>query len=415
MKLYEHQQNVLEETQEYNRVAYYLDMGLGKTFVGSEKMHQLDSPFNLLICQKSKIKDWVEHFQEHYNYTVIDYTVDKNRHSIPAGSIVIVNYDLVWRRPELLEMRDFTLMLDESSYVKNEKSKRTKFILKMKPTNVVLLSGTPVGGKYEELWSQCNLLGWNISKKEFYKKYIVTKRIDIGGFPVDLIVGYKNVENLKQKLREHGAVFMKTEEVITLPEVINTTINIKNTPLYKKFSDTRLIDTPETGELVGDTTLTYLLYLRQLCGAFNKHKLSALEDLLESTNDRVVIFYNYNNELDALLEICKRLKRPVSQINGACKDLTAYEEQPDSVVLVQYQAGAMGINLQKSSKLIYYTLPQSSELFEQSKKRIHRLGQSSTCFYYFLIVEKSVEQKILETLQKRKDFTDRLFKQINQN
>ena len=71
----------------------------------------------------------------------------------------------------------------------------------------------------------------------------------------------------------------------------------------------------------------------------------------------------------------------------------------------------MGLNLQKANKIIYFTLPLSSELFEQSKKRTHRIGQSRSCFYYYLVCENSVEEKIIETLKKRKDYTDALFKE----
>ena len=70
LKLYPHQQKVLAETQEQNKVAYYLDMGLGKTFVGSEKMKELGARVNLVICQKSKIDDWIEHFKENYQYKI---------------------------------------------------------------------------------------------------------------------------------------------------------------------------------------------------------------------------------------------------------------------------------------------------------------------------------------------------------
>ena len=69
----------------------------------------------------------------------------------------------------------------------------------------------------------------------------------------------------------------------------------------------------------------------------------------------------------------------------------------------------MGLNLQKANKIIYFTPPLSSELFEQSKKRIHRIGQNRPCFYYYLTCEKSIEEKIYETLGKRKDYTDALF------
>lgn len=66
MQLYEHQKQALEQTKDLKRVAYYLDMGLGKTFVGSEKMVQLGASVNLIICQKSKIEDWIQHFRTNY-------------------------------------------------------------------------------------------------------------------------------------------------------------------------------------------------------------------------------------------------------------------------------------------------------------------------------------------------------------
>ncbi|MBZ4650923.1 hypothetical protein [Thermosipho sp. (in: thermotogales)] len=71
------------------------------------------------------------------------------------------------------------------------------------------------------------------------------------------------------------------------------------------------------------------------------------------------------------------------------------------------------MNLQKANKIIYYSLPLSSELWMQSKKRIHRIGQNKTCFYYYLITEKSVEEKILQVLKERRDFTLDLFEKVD--
>ena len=66
MELFKHQQEALEQTKDLNRVAYYLDMGLGKTFVGAEKMDDLGANINLIVCQKSKIEDWIDHIKEYY-------------------------------------------------------------------------------------------------------------------------------------------------------------------------------------------------------------------------------------------------------------------------------------------------------------------------------------------------------------
>ena len=407
-------------------------MGLGKTFVGSEKMIQLNKRVNLVICQKSKVNDWVEHFRQYYSMGVFDLT-DKNgliafltNAGYPNGIeptftvVGIINYELAFRRTELSKLKDFTLMLDESSLIQNETAKRSKFILKrLKPSNVILLSGTPTAGRYERLWSQMNLLGWNISKKMYYTQY-VDMEISPDGYPI--IKGYKNVDRLKRKMREYGCVFMKSEEVLNLPTQNFITVNVPESKEYKKFKKTGIVSihkhievkTNNLGDtayydgafqLVGDTTLTKLLYSRMLCGHYNAEKVKAFKDLIESTDDRLIVFYNFNDELEVLKSAVE--DKPISIINGQTKDLTAYENSYNSVTFVQYQAGAYGLNLQKANKIIYFTPPLSSELFEQSKKRIHRIGQEQPCFYYQLTC--GIEKRIYDTLSMRKDYTDFLF------
>ena len=419
MQLYEHQKQALKQTKGFNRVAYYLDMGLGKTYVGSEKMCDLGASCNLLICQKSKIQDWIDHYKEHYNAFIYDLTNKKDFENfflhadLFAPRVGIINYDLVFRRSELLQLEHFTLMLDESSLIQNDTAKRSKFILKMQPDNVILLSGTPTSGKYENLWSQMNLLGWKISKELYNRQYVNWVKVEQDGFihfVIDKEEPYKNVDRLKKKMRDHGSVFLKTEECFDLPEQIFIPITVKKTKEYTRFRKKGLVTIDGT-ELVGDSTLTKRLYSRMLCGHYNKDKLQAFKDLASSTKDRLIVFYNFNSELDALQRIATELERPISQVNGHIKDLTAYEMEDDSITLVQYQAGAMGLNLQKANKVVFFTLTDKSELFEQAKKRVHRIGQNKTCFYYLMMCKDSVEEVILDTLNQRKDFTDELFKE----
>lgn len=449
IKLFTHQVNALNQTEDFNKVAYYLDMGLGKTFVGSEKMINLGNDTNLLVCQKSKISDWIEHFETYYGGKIYNLTDKKQLQAFkleyikghndvftPAFGnmriIGIINYELAWRRKELLTLNDFTLMLDESSLIQNEKAKQSKFILSLKPKNVILLSGTPTSGKYENLWTQLTLLGWKISKELYNKQYVNWKKVDFGGFTqkiVDKDDPYKNVDRLKSKLREHGAVFMKTEECFELPEQTFITLKIDTSKEYEKFqkdcyitintisncefkddSDFYGVDVTPRIELVGDTTLTKRLYLRQLCGQYNKDKLQAFKDLASSTHDRLIVFYNYNAELDALKRIAEELQKPISEVNGKTKDLENYENEDNSITLIQYQAGAKGLNLQKANKIIYFTPTDKCEDWMQSKKRIHRIGQKQTCFYYLLTCSNSVEENIYKALQMGVDYTDELFK-----
>lgn len=411
INLFEHQQKSLDDTKDKNKVAYYLDMGLGKTYVGSEKLNDLNFNVNLVICQKSKIDDWSNHFHDNYpNYKVIKIKKDVPK-DITEKTILIINYDLVWRRKDLLKLKDFTLMLDESSMIKNSTSNRTKFILKLKPSNVILLSGTPVAGKYEELYSQLKLLGWEISKTEFYRQFIITTKMDLGGFKIQRVIGYKNISRLKRKLREHGAIFMKTEEAFTLPNVQENKIEVAPTREYTLFKKDCLIEI-EGKELVGDTSLSKMLYQRQIASQYNKNKFEKLKELMESTESRLIIFYNFNDECVKIKDMCNSMKKPISEVNGKVNDLVNYENKNNSITLIQYQAGAMGLNLQKSNIIIYFSLPLQSDLFEQSKKRIHRIGQDKKCFYYYLLTKKTIDEKIFEVLKTRKDFTNKLFNEM---
>ncbi len=423
MHLYPHQEEALKLVENYDRCAIYYDMGLGKTYIGSEKLKQLNNPVNLVICQKSKIQDWLNHFKENYFhdcYIVLDLTDKKQFEQFfnidfRYGCLVvgIINYDLVWRRPDLLKLADFTLMLDESSLITNRTAKRSKFILKMNPKNVILLSGTPTAGKYEKLWSQLVLLGWKIGEEVFFKSYVDYEWVETDdGYWEKKIKGYKNVPHLKKKLAQYGAIFKKTNEVLDLPEQIEQVIYVDPTKEYKKFKKNHYLEI-EGKELIGDNILTRILYERQLCSQYNQDKLKAFQDLVESTEDRLIVFYSFTEELNRMRNILNEMGRPFCVVNGQVKDLYAYEHSDNSVTFIQYQAGAYGLNLQKANRVIYYSLPLgigSCDLWEQSKKRIHRIGQDKTCFYYYLLVNNSIETWNLGLLKTGKELTDDLFK-----
>ena len=145
-------------------------------------MDRIGNRINLIICQKSKVQDWIRHIDDNYpNALVYDLTRKNDMDMyirVATGEtdpfefrvVGIINYDLIFRRPELKRLKHFTLMLDESSLISNEQAKRSKTVLRMHPDAVVLLSGTPTAGKYERLWSQCRLLEWDISKTDFYDR-----------------------------------------------------------------------------------------------------------------------------------------------------------------------------------------------------------------------------------------------------
>ena len=415
IKLHPHQERAIKQANNRERVAYYLDMGLGKTFVASEQAKLYENDVILVICQNSKVSDWSEHFEKFYSNKVFSITstkVLKSYVDYHGKKVGVINYEKTYRDnyKRLLELTEFTLIIDESSVLGNSKTNISKFVQKLKFKNLVLLSGTPTSGKYEKLWTQLNLLGWDIKETKFYNQFLnrkLLKRFGRTFYQMDKKEPYKNVNRLKRKMREYGCVFMKTEEVFDLPKQNFIELKIENDANYKEFEEHCIVKFKDV-KIIGDTVLNYRLGLRQLACIYNENKKTRLKDLINSTEGRLIIFYNFNDEMKAIKD-CIPKDRPVSYVNGSCVDKKNYNTYDNSVTLMQYQAGAKGHNMQKANHLIFYSPTEKCEDYMQSIKRIHRIGQERPCFYYKFIVKDSIEEQIYYALEKGEDYTNELF------
>lgn len=407
IELYQHQVDAINAVKGKENVGFFLEMGLGKSITGICQCLIFDNLRTLLVCPKSLILTWKHTFSDFFpQIPLLDLTKFKE---IPNfEGFAIINYDILFRRPELLKLKDYTLMLDESSKIMHESSKRTKFILKMKPSNKILLSGSPCAGRYEKLYTHAKMLGLNYTKSKWWDEFIKWRLIDIGQCKIQSAYGYKNTDKMMEELKNNGAVFMSTEDVIDLPAVNKSYVKISVSKEYKQFMRNRII-TVDGKDYVGDNVLTKRLYARMLCGSMNKEKLDCVSDLLEDTNERVVLFYQFKQDYDCLVEICKKLNKPYGSVNGDVKDLSAYDKFNNAVVLCQYQSASYGLNLQKACRMIYFDLPESVDQYIQSGARIHRIGQKNVCWYFYIICQDSVEEDILSALDSGKDYNDELF------
>lgn len=413
--LYPHQVRILADLYKYNKCAMFLEMGTGKTICGAIKSTSYYKPV-LIVCPKSVIPQWIECFEEWCkDYSVYDLTNKKQLQSFMDDEadlkMGVINYESAWRKSELLKLKGFTLILDESQAISNPTSKQTKGIVKLKFDNLVLLSGTPCSNaRYDKLYTQLRLLGLNMNKRSYEDRYCNFFEMEKAGVRfrvLSKVTPYKRTEELKNVIDDLGGRFMKTDEVIELPQQRFIDVPIKPSKYYKTFVKDGYVDCGEY-EYISSSPTTDMLYQRQLCNS--TEKLDIVKTLLESTGDRVIIFYNFNCELELLQQIVSKLKRPLSFVNGSEKNLNCYNNNSDSVTLVQYQSGSSGVNLQKANKMIYYSPPIKSDFFEQSKKRIHRIGQDSKCTYWKLVTTNSIEQKIYNTLDQKRDYTEELFK-----
>ena len=389
-------------------------MGLGKTFTGSVKATLFEDPI-LIVCPKPLVSQWLQQFEDnHQEWARYDLTKKKQLEQFISDDnnlrMGVINYESCWRRPELQKVKGVTLMLDESQAIANNTSKQTKGIMKLDYKNVILLSGTPASNaRYDKLYTQLKLLGLDMNKRSYEDRYCNFFEMENAGVKFRVLSKtkpYKNVDELKQVMKDLGCIFMKTEEVIDLPQQRFIDVPVKKSKYYKAFEKDGYVDCGEV-EYISNGPAQDMLYLRQLCNS--SEKLDMLKTLLESTNDRVIIFYNFDIELKLLQQLVSKLKRPISYINGHEKNLNCYNNNEDSITLVQYQSGSAGVNLQKANKMIYYSPPLRFDFYEQSKKRIHRIGQGKKCLYYKIITHDSIEEQIYNALRKKQDYHIELF------
>lgn len=412
--LYPHQVKILADLYEYKNCALYLDMGLGKTITGAIKAVSYHNPI-LIVCPKSVIPQWLECFNEWCkDWICYDLTKKKQLEQFITDDnnqrVGIINYESCWRRPELQKVKGVTLMLDESQAIANNTSKQTKGIFKIDHKNCILLSGTPASNaRYDKMYTQLKLLGLDMNKRSYedrYCNFFTMKNAGIEFRVLSRTTPYKRVPELKNTIKNLGGRFMKTEEVLDLPDQRFINVFVNKSKDYKTFETEGYVDCGDV-EYISNGPAQDMLFMRQLCNS--KSKLEMLKTLVESTNDRIVIFYNFDIELKLLQQCISKLKRPMSFINGHEKNLNCYNNNDDSITLVQYQSGSAGVNLQKANKMIYYSPPVKSDFYEQSKKRIHRIGQENKCTYWKLITRDSIELKIYQTLSKKQDYNDKLF------
>ena len=414
MKLYKFQQGIVNQLHNKYRCAIYSGCGTGKTIMASELLTYRTGK-TLLVCQASKVSDWIEHFQTYYPsvkvFNLRKVTQLEEFNGYASTCIGVINYDLIYRR----EINRFnTLVLDESSEIKYDNTKKSRAILSLvsPKTSIILLSGTPCGGHYENLYTQAKLLGIGMTKTEYWNRYVVWYDIPIPGRPYGIkkVVGYKNVDDLMNRLTNCGAMFVKSEDVLDLPEQTFTIKTVEKPIALKRFEQDGVV-VVKGKEYAAKNILVELTASRQLCNSTDKQQ--AFIDLVNSIDDRVVVFYNFDSELDTLKSMIK--DRPVAEVNGHTNTEQIYHDNANAVLFVQYQAGARGLNLQDGNKIIYYSLTLSSDLFEQSKKRIHRIGTKYPCFYWILQTKNSVEESIYKSLNRQEDYNEELFRAYKRN
>ncbi len=429
MKLYQHQELALNYMRFNDGFALFMEMGTGKTLPTLCRLLELykqgEIENALIVGPKTTMAAW---------YRDCELFDPKDRWLLEK-LITVINYDMVWRKGKGYDRKWDCIVLDESHKIKNRTSKRSAFLLKLSlhAKYRYILTGTPISnGQLENIWSQLAFLyptktSRGVASKilgtyyQFQDKYCILNQY---WKPYR----YLNVDELQDILSEYSYRVIK-EDCLDLPEKLPDEIydiELKEPKMYKELHKTSVI---EDLDLLADNPLAKMLRLRTICSGFIKdedgrmhelkhEKLEVLKDFLDGWEKKLVIFCNFTKSIDDVSGLLKKLKIKHVILDGRQKDKQIWRKfQKDpkiQVIICQYQSASEGVDLFAADTIIYYEPTLSSNTLEQSKGRIHRIGQKGKCSYIHFITKGTIEVAIYKALKSYSDFGEKLFTEYMQ-
>lgn len=423
MKLFKYQEEIYDKVKDKQSIGLFMEAGTGKTILSQYMWTHNPTSKLLIICLASKVDEWEQDNNNYFNENnkVFDictlnkgYKENKKMLQEDFDIFIISFQSLLLLGKEMLETinKDWTIIIDESQFIKNYKSKTSKLCHKLstKTEYKMILTGTPQNKGYIDYFSQLKFLGVFTTVKQFQDRFCIMELVRYGGNVCFLdIVNYKNTDILDNIISDNAIFFKRTREIDEIPD--QKYINFERNKYYPKFLRDKVY------EDIACTNMGVLrLRSRQLCGGsinqyrFETGKTNWIEEFIENTFTKIVIFYNFNEECEILKEIIKKLKRPLSIYNGTIKDITNFEKYDNSILLVNYKSGGTGINWLKIAYIaVFWSPPESYLEFEQARKRIDRIGQDNKPMFYCLRTLKTVEQAIYESIEMKEDFDNQKF------
>ena len=432
--------------------AYFMEMGTGKSKVLIDNIAMLynNGHINgaLIIAPKGVYKTWFDneipnHMPDYIEKKVSLWRTDPNAKDLqpmfkPGADlhILIMNVEAFSTKKGLqfahkfLSCHDTLMGVDESTTIKNPTAKRTKNILSLRSLTKYrrILTGSPVTKSPLDLFSQCNFLDpWLLDQSSYYSfrtRYAVCRKIQVHGRQVEIVVGYRNLGELSDKLKPFSYRVLK-DDCLDLPKKTYMKRNIELTDeqkkVYKQMKKEALAVL--NGKMdTSATVITQLMRLHQItCGHFKaddgtiqeikNNRIPQLMDILEEVEGKAVIWAHYRHDIEKLVEAISK-KYGANSVVTYYGDTTTDEraiaikkiqdkESPVRFIIGTPQTGGYGITLTGASTMIYYSNGYDLEKRQQSEARIDRIGQEKPMTYIDIMAEDTVDMKIVKSLRQK--------------
>jgi len=415
------------------------DMGLGKTIqaIGAlfyDALQGNNKP-NLVICPTSLLYNWkneITKFASGLKYQVIDGRIEERKEKIEKieeQNINITSYALLRNDLELYQKHFFNyVILDEAQLIKNPITRNAKAAKSLICNKRLILTGTPIENSVTELWSLFDFLmpGFLFSHKRFrkiYEKPIILNQNDkVKNMLVSRISPFvlrrlkKDVlKDLPPKIEEYCYCELNDDEKKLYLKYLEESKEKINQAIQEKgFNQSRI------------EILAVLTRLRQICchpwllgEIFEKDfntssKLELLKELILEgieSNHKILIFSQFVKMLDIVKKLFHEIGIRYEYLTGASKDriekVRNFNENPDiPVFLISLKAGGTGLNLTSADIVIHFDPWWNPSVENQASDRAHRIGQENQVMIYKLITHGTIEEKIIELQNRKRDLID---------
>jgi len=452
---YKHQLDALQDSWDKENFAYFMEMGTGKSKVLLDNAAMLydKGKINglLIIAPKGVYKNWYDsevptHLPDHiFKKMVLWKTSDKSKKQqqllntlFETGSefhILLMNVEAFSKGDgaafayKFLSCHNAMVAIDESTTIKTPTSNRTKNILALREHAKYrrILTGSPVTKSPLDLFSQCEFLDpWLLGHTSYWtfkSRYAVTRKIQVQGRQVEIVVGYRNLGELSEKIQPFSKRVLK-DDCLDLPKktfmkhVVEMTKEQKK--VYKQMKE-EAIAYLDGKVLSSATVMTQLMRLHQItCGHFTPddgeikdlpcNRMTELMDILENVHGKAVIWSHYTHDVKRIIEEIKRVYGEDSVVDYFGQ--TTSEERSINIKKFQNDdkcrffvgtthTGGYGITLTAASTMIYFSNGYDLEKRQQSEARIDRIGQTKPMTYIDIISEDTVDDRIVKALRSK--------------
>lgn len=424
--------------------ALFLDMGLGKTVstltaIDILKNDYLEIDKVLVIAPKSvALNTWSgetakwDHLKKLRISVAMGTAAQRTKAIERDADIYVTNRDNVKWIVDYFKKEPWpfdTVVLDESSSFKNPSSQRFKALRKIRPQlrRVIELTGTPSPNGLMDLWPQIWLLdmGERLGRTlgSYRSEFFMAGRRN-GAVVYDWIARPGARQRISKRLADIS-MSMQASDYLDMPDVIDGGLTLALPPDemrdYQAFQKEQLMQLDNTDiEAVTAAALTNKL-LQYTGGALyddqhNWHevstaKLEALQDIVDSTDESVLIYYQYQSEKDRIL---KMLPDAVT-FTGEPELLESWNAGKIRLMLAHPASVAYGLNMQAGGHIIvWYTPTWNLELYMQANARLHRQGQTKPVVIYHLIAAGTIDERVMQALNCKNGSQAALLKHIKE-